>query len=50
MAQEKLDQFRTSSNIPLKAYYTPEDVPVDDETPGEYSFALRGNQRAGKRL
>ena len=33
-----LDKFRTSSGIPLKSYYTPDDVPLDDEKPGEYPF------------
>ncbi len=38
MAQEALDKFQTSSGIPLKPYYAPGDVPVDDEQPGEYPF------------
>ena len=44
---ERREQFVTSSNIPLEAVYTPEDVPVDYEEklgfPGEYPFT-RGIQ------
>ncbi|HVU13806.1 MAG TPA: methylmalonyl-CoA mutase family protein [Phototrophicaceae bacterium] len=38
MAQEAVNKFRTSSGIPLKPYYTPDEVPVDSEKPGEYPF------------
>ncbi len=48
MTQEALDKFRTSSGIPLKAYYTPDDAPLDDENPGEYPFT-RGIYPTGYR-
>ncbi len=48
MTQEALDKFRTSSGIPLKAYYTPDDAPLDDEAPGEYPFT-RGIYPTGYR-
>jgi methylmalonyl-CoA mutase N-terminal domain/subunit len=38
MTQEALDKYRTSSGIPLKEYYTPDDAPASDEKPGEYPF------------
>ncbi|MEP7291581.1 MAG: methylmalonyl-CoA mutase family protein, partial [Chloroflexota bacterium] len=38
MTPEALDKFRTSSGIPLKPYYTPDDAPADTEPPGEYPF------------
>ena len=42
MAQETLDKFRTSSGIPLKDYYTPDEVSMDYAAdlgePGEYPF------------
>ncbi len=48
MTQEALDKFRTSSGIPLKTYYTPDDAPLDDEIPGEYPFT-RGIYPTGYR-
>ncbi len=48
MTQEALDKFRTSSGIPLKPHYTPDDVPPDDEAPGEYPFT-RGIYPTGYR-
>ncbi len=48
MTQEALDKFRTSSGIPLKAHYTPDDAPLDDEHPGEYPFT-RGIYPTGYR-
>ena len=38
MTQEALDKFQTSSGIPLKPFYTPDDVPLDAEKPGEYPY------------
>jgi methylmalonyl-CoA mutase, N-terminal domain len=38
MTQEAVDKFRTSSGIPLKPYYTPDDAPASSEPPGEYPF------------
>lgn len=38
MTQQTLDKYRTSSGIPLKPYYTPDDAPADDEKPGDYPF------------
>ncbi len=38
MTQESLGKFQTSSGIPLKPYYMPEDVPLDAEKPGDYPY------------
>jgi methylmalonyl-CoA mutase N-terminal domain/subunit len=38
MTQEAVDKYRTSSGIPLKPYYTPDDAPAPTEPPGEYPF------------
>ncbi|MFN8450004.1 MAG: methylmalonyl-CoA mutase family protein [Anaerolineae bacterium] len=48
MTQQTLDKFRTSSDIPLKEYYTPDDVHADTEKPGDYPFT-RGVYRTGYR-
>src|ERR1051326_8993115 len=38
MTQEALDKFQTSSGIPLKPFYMPEDAPLDTEKPGNYPY------------
>src|SRR4051812_39146205 len=38
MTQEALNKFQTSSGIPLKPYYMPEDGPLDAEKPGDYPY------------
>ena len=38
MTQEALDKFQTSSGIPLKPFYMPEDAPLDAEKPGDYPY------------